>query len=105
MPDEWRSWAEDTEPVEPSLETEELGEDSNFPHPLTEARFQQVVQELPTGARLALHTCLSSWRVSCASKFPSKVTESKRLSAERSIYNSRVHIILGMLQGQQQNAW
>ncbi len=67
---EWRSWAEDTEPADPSLETEELGEESNFPHPLTEARFQQVVQELPTGARLALHTCLSSWRVSYTSEFP-----------------------------------
>ena len=61
---EWRPWVEDTESIQPSIEPEDLREDRRFPHPLTESRFQQVVQELPTGARLALHTCLSSWRVS-----------------------------------------
>ena len=62
---EWRPWAEDAESVQSALEHEDLREDRTFPEPLTESRFQQVVQELPTGARLALQTCLSSWRVCC----------------------------------------
>lgn len=60
---EWRPWAEDADNVQHVLDPDDQREDRTFPHPLTEPRFQQVVQELPTGARLALHTCLSSWRV------------------------------------------
>ena len=33
-----------------------------YPAPLTYHHFEHVLQELPTGARLALHTCLLSWR-------------------------------------------
>jgi hypothetical protein len=60
---DWRPWVEDAESVQQVLDAEDLREDGAFPHPLTESRFQQIVQELPTGARLALHTCLTSWRV------------------------------------------
>jgi hypothetical protein len=38
-------------------------EDSDcLPAPLTRGHFELVLHELPTGARLALQTCLASWR-------------------------------------------
>jgi hypothetical protein len=38
------------------------GHEEPYPAPLTHHHFERVLQELPTGARLALQTCLSSWR-------------------------------------------
>ncbi len=38
------------------------GHEETYPAPLTHHHFEHVLQELPTGARLALHTCLLSWR-------------------------------------------
>ncbi|EKX36065.1 hypothetical protein GUITHDRAFT_146008 [Guillardia theta CCMP2712] len=42
---------------------QEEQEEELYPSPLTPYHFTLILQELPTGARLALQTCLSSWRV------------------------------------------
>ncbi|EKX33123.1 hypothetical protein GUITHDRAFT_120690 [Guillardia theta CCMP2712] len=57
-----------------------------LPHPLTDEILREVLQELPTGARLATETCLSCWK---ENKFPTAefISFLQSIAAHSSILN------------------
>ena len=67
-----------------------------YPAPLTHEHFELVLQELPSGAKLALQTCLSSWRVRAA-RVPSRFVLALRVRVPRDTKAARIRLEIHIL--------